>query len=66
MAEPERPVFVSTLRVTAEAFGRRHPAVKADADSGRIVRSVLMKPEAESYLDELNDRVEQLARRLEP
>jgi len=66
MAEPERPVFVSTLRVTAEAFGRRHPAVKADADGGRIVRSVLMKPEAESYLDELNDRVEELARRLEP
>jgi glutamate/tyrosine decarboxylase-like PLP-dependent enzyme len=66
MAEPERPVFVSTLRVTAEAFGRRHPAVKADADGGRIVRSVLMKPEAEEYVDELNDRVEELARRLEP
>jgi glutamate/tyrosine decarboxylase-like PLP-dependent enzyme len=66
MADPERPVFVSTLRVTAEAFGRRHPAVKADADAGRIVRSVLMKPEAEEYLDELNDRVEELARRLEP
>jgi len=66
MTEPERPVFVSTLRVTAEAFGRRHPAVKADADGGRIVRSVLMKPEAEEYLDELNDRVEELARRLEP
>ncbi|HEX3489982.1 MAG TPA: aminotransferase class V-fold PLP-dependent enzyme [Streptosporangiaceae bacterium] len=66
MAEPERPVFVSTLRVTAEAFGRRHPAVRADADGGRILRSVLMKPEAEGYLDELNDRVEELARRLEP
>ena len=66
MADPRRPVFVSTLRVTAGAFGRRHPAVKADADGARIVRSVLMKPEAEDYLDELNDRVEELARRLEP
>jgi glutamate/tyrosine decarboxylase-like PLP-dependent enzyme len=66
MADPRRPVFVSTLRVTAEAFGRRHPAVKPDADGARIARSVLMKPEAEDYLDELNDRVEELARRLEP
>ena len=65
MADPRRPVFVSTLRVTADAFGRRHPAVKADADGARIVRSVLMKPEAEEYLDELHDRVEELARRLE-
>jgi glutamate/tyrosine decarboxylase-like PLP-dependent enzyme len=66
MADPRRPVFVSTLRVTADAFGRRHPAVKVDADGARIVRSVLMKPEAEEYLDELHDRVEELARRLEP
>ncbi|MGH3407022.1 MAG: pyridoxal phosphate-dependent decarboxylase family protein [Streptosporangiaceae bacterium] len=66
MADPRRPVFVSTLRVTAGAFGRRHPAVKADADGARIVRSVLMKAEAEEYLDELHDRVEELARRLEP
>jgi glutamate/tyrosine decarboxylase-like PLP-dependent enzyme len=65
MADPRRPVFVSTLRVTADAFGRRHPAVKTDADGARIVRSVLMKPEAEEYLDELHDRVEELARRLE-
>ena len=66
MADPRRPVFVSTLRVSADAFGRRHPAVKADADGARVVRSVLMKPEAEDYLDELHDRVEELARRLEP
>ena len=66
MADPRRPVFVSTLRVTADAVGRRHPAVQADADGARIARSVLMKPEAEEYLDELHDRVEELARRLEP
>ena len=55
----------STLRVTADAFGRRHPAVAADADGARILRSVLMKPEAEDYVDELHARVEELARRLE-
>ena len=57
---------MSTLRVTADATSaaatRRS---RPDADGARIVRSVLMKPEAEDYLDELHDRVEELARRLE-
>jgi glutamate/tyrosine decarboxylase-like PLP-dependent enzyme len=65
MAEAERPVFLSTLRVSSDAFGRRHPAVKADADGARVVRSVLMKPESEDYVPELHARVEELARRLE-
>jgi glutamate/tyrosine decarboxylase-like PLP-dependent enzyme len=65
MADAGRPVFLSTLRVSAEAFGRRHPAVKADADGARLVRSVLMKPESEDYVPELHARVEELARRLE-
>jgi glutamate/tyrosine decarboxylase-like PLP-dependent enzyme len=60
-----RPLFVSTLRVSADAFGRRHPAVHQDADGARVVRSVLMKPEAESYVGELHERAEELARRLE-
>src|SRR5689334_4269158 len=31
MADQERPVFLSTLTVTADAFGRRYPHVVADA-----------------------------------
>jgi glutamate/tyrosine decarboxylase-like PLP-dependent enzyme len=65
MADPERPLFVSTLRVSAEAFERRHPAVAADAAGARIARSVLMKPESETYVPELHARVEELTRRLE-
>jgi glutamate/tyrosine decarboxylase-like PLP-dependent enzyme len=65
MAGHARPLFVSTLRVSADAFGRRHPAVHQDADGARVVRSVLMKPEAESYVGELHERAEELARRLE-
>src|SRR5262249_18669867 len=42
MNDPQRPVFVSTLSVTADAFARRHPEVKADRDQARILRSVLM------------------------
>ena len=56
-----RPVFLSTLRVTAAAMSRRHPGVAADQDGARILRSVLMKPEARGYVTELHTRVTELA-----
>jgi len=62
LADRERPVFVSTLRVTADALRRRHAGIAADTDAARILRSVLMKPEQEAFVPELHDRVEQLAR----
>ena len=55
-------MYLSTLRVTADALGRRHPGVARDRDGARILRSVLMKPEEQSFVDELHSRVEQLAR----
>jgi hypothetical protein len=41
---------------------RRHPAVAGGADRGRILRSVLMKPESETYVAALHARVEELVR----
>jgi glutamate/tyrosine decarboxylase-like PLP-dependent enzyme len=61
MADPADPVFLSTLRVTADSLTSRHPAVTADRDAASIVRSVLMKPEQESYLPRLHTRLERLA-----
>jgi glutamate/tyrosine decarboxylase-like PLP-dependent enzyme len=61
MADPAHPVYLSTLRVTADAFARRHPGVTADRDGTRILRSVLMKPESDSFVTELHARVERLA-----
>ena len=61
MADRENPVFVSTLRVTADAFARRHPSVRADAGGARILRSVLMKPESETRVGLLHDRIQRLA-----
>jgi glutamate/tyrosine decarboxylase-like PLP-dependent enzyme len=55
------PVFLSTLRVTAAGMARRHPGITADRDGARILRSVLMKPEARGYVGELHARVENLA-----
>jgi glutamate/tyrosine decarboxylase-like PLP-dependent enzyme len=63
MNDKERPVFLSTLRVTAGQFLRRHPGTTADADGARVLRSVLMKPESEDYVSVLHSRVEELAAR---
>jgi len=56
-----RPVFLSTLRVTSAGMSRRHPGIRADGGGARILRSVLMKPEALGYVTELHARVEELA-----
>jgi glutamate/tyrosine decarboxylase-like PLP-dependent enzyme len=66
MTDPQDPVFVSTLRVTAEAFARRHPGISADAGGARILRSVLMKPESETRVELLHERLAVLARSLAP
>ncbi|HEX5189703.1 MAG TPA: aminotransferase class I/II-fold pyridoxal phosphate-dependent enzyme [Streptosporangiaceae bacterium] len=63
MNDADNPVFVSTLTVGAAAMTRRHPDVAADQDQARILRSVLMKPEAQPYVPELHARVEALASR---
>ncbi|SDZ44575.1 Glutamate or tyrosine decarboxylase [Amycolatopsis xylanica] len=56
------PVYLSTLRVTAAAMTARHPSITPDADTTRILRSVLMKPEQEAYIPHLHARVESLTR----
>ena len=61
MTSAKDPVFLSTLRVSAAAMLGRHPDVAADAGGARILRSVLMKPESQTYIAELHARVEQLA-----
>ena len=57
------PDPVSSARC-APARGIPGPARvrQADAAGARILRSVLMKPEAEAYVPHLHERVEQLAR----
>jgi glutamate/tyrosine decarboxylase-like PLP-dependent enzyme len=62
MTDSDEPVFLSTLRVSADAFRRRHPAIAADSGEARILRSVLMKPEHEAFVPRLHARLEKLAR----
>jgi glutamate/tyrosine decarboxylase-like PLP-dependent enzyme len=61
MTDPAEPVFLSTLRVSADAMTRRHPHVARDQDGARVLRSVLMKPEHETYVARLHERIERLA-----
>jgi glutamate/tyrosine decarboxylase-like PLP-dependent enzyme len=62
MTHETDPVFLSTLRVTADAMAARHPEIIRDTDGARILRSVLMKPESEDYADRLHARLETLGR----
>lgn len=61
MQDKRDPVFLSTMRVPAAAMNARHAAITTDADGARILRSVLMKPESEAYVERLHLRLEQLA-----
>jgi glutamate/tyrosine decarboxylase-like PLP-dependent enzyme len=61
MAAAQNPVYLSLLRTDADAFMTRHPGTGRDAGSARVLRSCLIKPEAEGYLEQLHARVEELA-----
>jgi glutamate/tyrosine decarboxylase-like PLP-dependent enzyme len=61
MDDPEDPVFLSTLRIDAGAFAALHPGVERDTDTVRVLRSVLMKPEHELWINRLYGRLELLA-----
>ncbi|HWD64965.1 MAG TPA: aminotransferase class I/II-fold pyridoxal phosphate-dependent enzyme [Solirubrobacteraceae bacterium] len=64
MGDAEDPIFLSTLRVDASAFQALHPEVERDADSVRVLRSVLMKPEHDAWVDPLHQRLERLTQEI--
>jgi glutamate/tyrosine decarboxylase-like PLP-dependent enzyme len=58
------PVYLSTLRLAAERLRRRDPGLAADATEARVLRSVLMKPEHEAWVERLHREVVRIARSL--
>lgn len=64
MNDPDEPVFTSLYRLPAEALTTLHPSLDADREDAAVLRSVLMKPEHETYADRLIDQLESLAREL--
>ena len=50
-------LFVATYTVDGASLAARGHQVAADAASGRILRSVLMKPETEQHVPALHQQV---------
>ena len=61
--DADDPVFLSTLRIGADAMGELHPDIARDAEGARVLRSVLMKPEHELAVDDLHASVRALVAR---
>ncbi len=59
-AAPDRALFVATYGARADDLRARGHAVECDMPQGRILRSVLMKPESEAWVAELQRRLEGL------
>ena len=54
---PDQAIFVATYTVDGPSLERRGHRVQADVPAGRILRSVLMKPEAVDHVADLHRRV---------
>ncbi len=57
---PAESIFVATYTVTPDALARRGHQVTVDAPTGRILRSVIMKPESEAVIPHLHAGLERL------
>jgi glutamate/tyrosine decarboxylase-like PLP-dependent enzyme len=55
------PIWLSTLRVDAETFAKCHPDIRIPDQPVSVLRSVLMKPEHELWVDHLHARVSTFA-----
>jgi hypothetical protein len=55
------PVYLSTLRVAAGRLRARDPSLAADVEEARVLRSVLMKPEHEGWVETLHGELLRLA-----
>jgi glutamate/tyrosine decarboxylase-like PLP-dependent enzyme len=56
------PVYLSTLRLASERLRHRDPTLAADTDQARVLRSVLMKPEHEGWVDTLHRELLRIVR----
>ena len=59
---PEKQVHLATYAVKPDALAARGHDVIPDAESGRIMRSTVMKPESAEAIPEIHARLEQLVR----
>ncbi|WP_263841873.1 pyridoxal phosphate-dependent decarboxylase family protein [Salinibacter sp.] len=65
MNDPDAPIFTSVYRLSADALTTLDPSLRADRDEAAVLRSVLMKPEHETYAADLVDRLATTAQSLD-
>lgn len=58
--EQNDPVFLSVYRMDADRLRAAHPHLTPDVSHARILRSVLMKPEHQPWVERLHARIEAL------
>ena len=57
---PAEALYVATYTVNAADLESRGHRIEADIPAGRILRSVLMKPETEEHVPRLHDQILEL------
>ena len=60
-APPSEQIHIATYAATAAQFAARGLAITPDVPSGRILRSVVMKPESGAAIPSIHARLEELA-----
>lgn len=63
MKDPENPLYLSLYKIPVQLFTKMHPGFKANSEEVVILRSVLMKPEHETFSDEIIKRLEKLKKK---
>lgn len=58
MSAHDDPIFLATLAVQADSVRARDLPIACDVPAGRILRSVLMKPQSEDYVPTLHERIQ--------
>ena len=62
--DPTEQIHLATYTVTGDALAARGHAVEPDVPAARILRSTVMKPESETYVPQIHERLELLTRDL--
>ena len=62
--DPREQIHLATYNVKGADLVRRGHDVHVDRDAGRILRSVVMKPESSEVIDDIHARLSSIVRSL--
>ncbi|MBU2445856.1 MAG: aminotransferase class V-fold PLP-dependent enzyme [Bacteroidetes bacterium] len=62
MNRKSKPIYLSKYRVNSDYLLKLHPNIRKNSEETIILRSTLMKPEHEQYVDEIFEEIVELVR----